>query len=259
MERRTSKEQFDRQASHYDGQWNRWTEETLAWILDKGQFRESDRVLDAATGAGFTAAALAPLVKSVAALDVSTGMLAEARARAAEAGYDNISFHEGPAEAMPFGDGVFEAVTCRMACHHFESPASFLAECKRVLVPGGRLLIADSTVPDDDSELDEWQNRVELLRDPSHKRNYSPGEWRRMLSEAGFTIEELDSTASVIPLTLEPWLRKGGCVGEREQMVREMFSTASPAVRETFGVRPTDDAADTAFHWVRVVMAARKV
>ncbi|MBL0161351.1 MAG: methyltransferase domain-containing protein [Bryobacterales bacterium] len=257
MPRRTPQEQFDKQATHYDGQWNTWTEESLKWLVQHGRLAPTDRVLDVATGTGFTALAVAPLVASVTGLDVSSGMLNEASRRAAETGVANVDFQQGSAEAMPFPDASFDAVTCRIAAHHFDSVPAFLAESARVLAPGGRLLIADTTVPNDAPEIDEWQNRVELIRDPSHHRNYRPSEWTRNLQQAGFVVEELDFMGGFVPMTLNAWLHKAGCTGEAEQTVRDMFARANAAIRETFAIQPMPDG-DTRFRWLRVVVAAQR-
>ncbi len=257
MPQRTSQEQFDRQAAQYDGQWNTWTEESLRWFLEHGQFAAADRVLDVATGAGFTALAVALLVRSVTGLDVSTGMLNEARRRAAEAGAGNVEFQQGSAEAIPHPDASFDAVTCRLAAHHFNSIPAFLAECARVLRPGGRLLLADTTVPGNAPEIARWQNRVEVLRDPSHRCNHSPDEWARFLGEAGLMIDAIDGVSGNVPMTLNAWLHKAGCTGEDERSVRAMFAAASPAIREAFAIEPRPDG-DTGFRWLLVVIAVHR-
>ena len=253
----TPKEQFDRQAKHYDGQWNAWTEESLNWLIEHGRFVPTDRVLDVATGTGFTALAVAPLVRHVTGLDVSSGMLDEARGRADGSGAANVDFREGSAEALPFPGASFDAVTCRMAAHHFDSIPAFLHESARVLAPGGRLLIADTTIPDDAPEIGTWQNRVELLRDPSHHRNYSAREWTQFIEQAGFSIEAIDSTTGFVPMTLNAWLRKAGCVADAERGVREMFATDHAAIRETFAIQVLPDG-DTGFRWLRIGIAARR-
>lgn len=247
----TSREQFDRQAAHYDEQWAAWNRESLHWMLERAALPADLRVLDVATGSGYTAAGFAPLVRAVVGLDVSPGMLAQARAKAPP----NARFEEGSAEALPFPDASFDLVTCRIAPHHFASVPAFLRESRRVLVPGGRLLIADTTVPDDAPDVAAWQNHVECLRDPSHQRNHSPLAWRAMVQAAGFAVEELALRGSPIDMTLENWLTKAGCKGDHAEQVRDLFRTAPPAAREAFRIEQRD--ADFGFAWMRVVIAAR--
>ena len=113
---RSAKEQFDKQAAHYDTNWNAWSEETLRWLLENASPRPTDSVLDVATGTGFTALAFAPLVATVIGLDVSPGMLEQARRQAGERGIPNAVFQTGAAESLPFGAGSFDVVTCRSSC-----------------------------------------------------------------------------------------------------------------------------------------------
>jgi len=251
----TSKEQFDRQAPHYNAQWNQWSEKGLRWLLDHAHCTSKDRLLDVATGTGFTALAFAPLVAEVVGLDVSEGMLNRARAQAAAV--PNVTFEQGAAEEMPFPDASFDVMTCRVAPHHFLSLPKFLAEAHRVLRPGGRLLITDSSVPDDAPDIDAWQNKVELLRDPSHNRNYSPKEWQSNVERAGLHVEKVDRCDESVPITLNDWLEKSGCTGSAEEAVRRMFAEAPEAVRREFSIHALPDG-DTAFQWMRVVLAATK-
>jgi ubiquinone/menaquinone biosynthesis C-methylase UbiE len=257
MPTRTSREQFDHQAAHYNAQWNQWSEESLRWLLEHAQCRASDRVLDIATGTGFTALSFAPLVAEVVGLDVSEGMLAKAREQARAAGLSNVSFETGAAESIPFPDAQFDIVTCRVAPHHFLSVPAFLTEANRVLRPGGRLLIADTTVPDNAPEVDAWQNRAERLRDQSHVRNYSPSEWRTFVNAAAFNIEDLATLDESASMNLDDWLAKSGCTGESAAEVRRMFAEASEAVRRAFAIAPLDGG-ETGFRWIRIVLAARK-
>jgi ubiquinone/menaquinone biosynthesis C-methylase UbiE len=252
----TSREQFDRQASHYNAQWNQWSERGLRWLLDHARAQPHHRLLDVATGTGYTALAFAPQVSEVVGIDVSEGMLAQARKQGAR--FPKVRFETGAAERIPFHGASFDLVTCRVAAHHFESIPHFLRESRRVLGAGGRLLVTDTAVPDGQPEVDAWQNRVEWLRDRSHVRNHSPAGWRAMVEDAGFEIEAIERCDETTPITLRDWMTKSGCTGEAAREVEAMFAAASPdAVRE-FAITRLPDG-DTAFHWMRVVLAATKL
>jgi len=254
---RSAKEQFDRQAPHYDTQWNTWSEETLTWLLGSAAPRPTDFVLDVATGTGFTALAFAPHVETVIGLDVSSGMLEGARRQAGERRIANAVFQEGAAEALPF-PAMFDIVTCRIAPHHFLDIQKFLAEAARVLKPGGRLALVDTTVPDDAPEAADWQNEVEAVRDPSHVRNYTPGEWQAMTEAAGLTVTECGSGGGGITIPLSDWIVKAGCTPEQAAEVRRRFAEAPESARAAFQiVTPLDG--ETVFTWQRVALKAVKV
>lgn len=253
---RTAKEQFDRQAAHYNAQWNRWTEESLDWLLAHAECRNTDIVLDVATGTGFTALAFAPRVRSVTGLDVSVRMLEQARQRAEAQGITNFDWIEGAAEAMPFAEARFDLVTCRIAPHHFLSIPQFLSETRRVLKSGGRLLLADTSVPVNPIAA-AWQNEVEALRDPSHVRNHTCAEWQRYVEQAGLVIEAIDDTQGGVPITLNDWLIKAGCTPEQAESVRRRFATAPNEAIEAFHIERRADG-DTGFVWQRVVLKAIK-
>ena len=258
MPPRSAKEQFDRQATHYNAQWNSWTASSLDWLLTQAACQPTDTVLDVATGTGFTALAFAPHVQSVVGLDVSPGMLAQAEQNQAARGLTNVSWREGAAEALPFPAASFSVVTCRIAPHHFQSVPTFLTEVNRVLMPGGRFLLADTTIPDDDPTTGQWQNRVEALRDPSHARNLAPKEWRQALTDAGLTVQALTLAGSTTPMSLNDWLEKAGCVNEAAAAVREAFAQAPVAAVEAFQIRVALPD-DYTFVWQRLVAKAEKL
>lgn len=132
-----------------------------------------DEVLDVACGPGRITLDLASHVRSVTGLDLTPGMLAQARAALAASGAVNATFVEGDARAMPFADGTFSIVISSAAFHHFESPAGVLAEMIRVCRPGGRVVISDVTP---DADKTGAYDRMELLRDPSHGHAHSVDE-----------------------------------------------------------------------------------
>jgi len=144
-------------------------------------------VLDLACGPGVVTAVVARIATSVVAFDATPAMLEKARKRCAEAGLENVTFRQGDAAALPFGQAEFDAVVTRLAIHHFEAPSRVLAEIFRVLRPGGRLVIADVVASEDAGEA-ELQNAIENLRDPSHVRMLPLSELSSVVTTAGFEI-----------------------------------------------------------------------
>ncbi|MGH3032073.1 MAG: class I SAM-dependent methyltransferase [Gaiellaceae bacterium] len=156
------------------------------------------------------------------ALDVATGGGHVAR-RLREAGLEVVSCDPAPgmrpdvvcrAEGLPFADGSFDVVACRVAAHHFEDVAAAVSEMARVA--GERVLVVDNLYAGEAAE------EAERLRDPSHVRDYSEDEWRALLAGSGLAIEQvvvLDKAISV-----GPWLERAGCVGEEAERVRELLA-----------------------------------
>jgi len=75
-------------------------------------------------------------------VELSPAMLAVARQYAADLGRE-VDLHEGDAERLPFGDASFDTVVCALALCTIPDPAGAIGEMRRVLVPGGRLLLLD--------------------------------------------------------------------------------------------------------------------
>ena len=105
--------------------------------MELGDLR-GHRVLDAGTGTGAFAAALAERwAAKVWGVDPSPEMLEVARARVPS----SVGLKQGWAEALPFRDGWFERVVMRLVAHLVDRPVAF-AEAARVLGPDGRLVVA---------------------------------------------------------------------------------------------------------------------
>ncbi len=252
----TAREQFNQQAQNYNAQWASWSDETLRAVVSLADPQPDWRVLDVATGTGFTALAFAPHALHVTGADISPGMLQEAKKRADTANVSNADWVEAAAEKLPFADAAFDLVTVRIAPHHFVDVTAFLRETRRVLKPGGVFVLADTTVPDNDTEAADWQNQVEHERDQSHRAHVSPQTWRGMCENAGFTVTDLESDKGGIAIELEAWLQTAGCTGERAERVRQLFADAPPSAVHAFQITTDPQTAETRFVWQRVVLRA---
>jgi demethylmenaquinone methyltransferase/2-methoxy-6-polyprenyl-1,4-benzoquinol methylase len=122
------------------GQDPRWRR----FLVSRIDANRDSRVLDVATGTGLVARALDLRYGcAVVGVDQSAGMLAEARRRS----NGRIEFVEAPAEALPFDDGEFDALTFTYLLRYVADPAATLAELARVVRPGGTLAGLEFGVP----------------------------------------------------------------------------------------------------------------
>jgi SAM-dependent methyltransferase len=143
------------------------------------------RALDLGCGGGHVAYALAPHSEKVVAVDLSAAMLAAVRAEAGRRGHANIETVEAPAESLPFEDGSFDFLVSRFSAHHWRDVAAGLREARRVLRAGAPAIFIDIVSPGVPA-LDTHLQALELLRDPSHVRDYDLAAWFDLLTRAGF-------------------------------------------------------------------------
>jgi ubiquinone/menaquinone biosynthesis C-methylase UbiE len=176
-----------------------------AGLLAAADLRSGERVLDVACGTGviarLAAAAVGP-TGTVAAIDVAPDMIDVARATPAPSGAA-IDWHVGDAISLPFEDDAYDAVVCQMGLMFMSDRPGAVAEMRRVLAPGGRLVvntpgsiqppfevleraIVDNISPD----LAAFVRAVFSMHDPD--------EVATLLREAGLR----DVTANVTPVAL---------------------------------------------------------
>ncbi|HEU5019067.1 MAG TPA: methyltransferase domain-containing protein [Pseudolabrys sp.] len=182
------------------------------------------RMLDIATGGGHVAYAFAPHVARVWATDITQEMLDLVKREASQRGLANVRTAYARAEALPFEDESFDLVTCRIAPHHFESIPDFLAEARRVLVPGAVLGLVDNVVPA--GSVGDYINAFERFRDPSHLRAWTMAEWREALAAAGLTIVHEEQIGKTIEFG--PWAARHDATMQR--LLHAMLTEATPAV-----------------------------
>jgi SAM-dependent methyltransferase len=214
-------------------------------------------VLDVATGAGHVALAFAPHVARVVAYDMTPSMLQQTLASARERGLGNVEGVPGIAEELPFEDGTFDVYTVRLAPHHFADVEASVKEAARVLKPGGKYLVVDTASPEDPT-LDAQVNEIEMLRDPSHVRNYRPSEWRRMAETAGLEVVSLTDSfcGAGRAMDFDDWVLRMRTPGDKVARLRELFADASPALVELLDIQIENGR--IAFRLPQVNLLARK-
>lgn len=191
---------FGERAAYYASSTCHADPEVLAQIVERLKPQPDWTVADIATGTGHTAFAVAAHVSRVVALDLTREMLYEGMVLAERRGLHNVRFVVADALALPLPDAAVHGLTARRAPHHFSNIGAALREMCRVLVPGGRLVVDDRSVPEDDF-VDSTMNELDRLHDPSHVRQYRPAEWEAMLSSAGFRVERVEPYTIHRPIT----------------------------------------------------------
>jgi SAM-dependent methyltransferase len=128
-----------------------------------GSIEPGERVLDIGSGAGTDSLVAAQMVGpagSVIGIDMTPQMLNKARAAAAEMGMENVTFFEADAERLPFDDGSFDVVISNGVIDLVPDKHAVFSEIFRVLVPGGRIQVADVTIQRPVSE--EGKRNIDL-------------------------------------------------------------------------------------------------
>jgi ubiquinone/menaquinone biosynthesis C-methylase UbiE len=227
-------DQFNRQSERYGKSHILANTQDVAQGLQGVTRPEDGTALDVATGGGHTALWLARNGWKVTAGDIAPRMLENAKKLCAEAGF-SIEARLFPAEEMPFADGSFDLVTSRVAPHHFSSPAKFVRETARVLKPGGHFLLIDGSVPDDDSETEEWLHRMEKWRDPSHGRFLSRKAWEELARCAGLEVLRSGLHPRKQP-DLEWYFETAATSAVNRERVLEAVASASEHVKAALGL-----------------------
>lgn len=171
-------------------------------LIERAGIHEGQAVLDVAGGAGEPSLTIAEVVGpegSVTCTDGVAAMVEAARAEAQRRGITNVQFRQCVADSLPFADGSFDVVVCRLGVMLFPDPDGAMREMLRVLKPGGRLAFAVWGK----SEVNPFCYLVTRVMDqhvkspaedpdaPSAFRFAEPGKLTRVMTQAGaIDVEE---------------------------------------------------------------------
>jgi ubiquinone/menaquinone biosynthesis C-methylase UbiE len=192
----------------------------------------TDTLLDIATGGGHVARTIGPHVGKVIASDLTPEMLDHAVPYLENTELSDVERLVADAEDVPLPDASVDIVTCRIAPHHFADPGRFVAEVARVLRPGGRFVLVDSTVPD--GEVGAFFNRYETVRDPSHVCSLTEDAWLDVLTQHAFVVEAVERFRK--RHEFDDWTGRMQVSEADRQMLRKMMRDAGDVVHGVFDV-----------------------
>lgn len=238
-------EQFAARSSIYD--------RVSAWIADPGllgcfpklcRAAANAALLDVCCGTGMVGGAFKGRVARRVGVDLSPAMLDRARARLDEC-------RQGSAESLPFNDGSFDVVTIRQALHFVPDPARALREMRRVLRPGGQIILGHR-IPYGDVDA-AWWAKVNAAKQPLLKNAFVEGDLRRLVTEAGFVPREsLDYFLyeSIFRWTDSPEARR------EAERIFALYREASPEIVRVRGIEM--DGSDIRDRWRWLILSGEK-
>jgi ubiquinone/menaquinone biosynthesis C-methylase UbiE len=145
--------------------------EALGWL----EFDDNDKVLDVGCGTGFGTAGLLEHADNVHALDQSIHQMEKAFEKFGK--QDQVTFHMGDAEHLPFTDNTFDIVWSSGSIEYWPNPIQGLKEIRRVAKPGGQILIVGPDYPSNPI-LQRAADAIMLFYDKDEADN--------MFTEAGY-------------------------------------------------------------------------
>jgi ubiquinone/menaquinone biosynthesis C-methylase UbiE len=185
---RSIRREYDRAAAEYDRRWARYNRASLALLRPWIEGRKLGRVLDVGCGTGNLAGALAEWGASVDAygVDLSPGMLGMAAPKLGAGGWPGAVI-AGSALALPMATASFDTALCASNLHYWPDAGAGLSEIRRVLRPGGRLLLVDwDRAPLRMRAFDLWMRRALGVE---YHRMYSHEELRALLHDTGYRVD----------------------------------------------------------------------
>jgi ubiquinone/menaquinone biosynthesis C-methylase UbiE len=180
---------WEKATARYDEAFGRLTTQCIEPLLDAVSAGRGVKLLDVASGPGYVAGAAAKRGAIVVGTDFAQAMVAEARRR-----YPTIRFQEADAEALPFPDAAFDAVTMNFGLLHLGRPEQAIAQVHRILREGGRFAFSVWARPEEaraygivlDAIGRHGNLKIDLPPGPPFFRFSDAEECRRVLANSGF-------------------------------------------------------------------------
>ena len=134
-------------------------------------FARFGRVIDIGAGDGALLELIAPHADAVTCIDPNQRMVEAGRNRANKLGFTHVTWHRAPGEKIPIADASHDSALLLQSLQYVDSPERVLAEARRVLIPGGRLMIL-TLAAHDSPDVDAFGHR---------HRGFAADQLRRLL------------------------------------------------------------------------------
>lgn len=222
-------------------------EDLLALMLDHCGATPKDRVLDLGTGTGVVACALASHVSHVLGIDSEPAMLEQAQSACS-----NVEFRIMDVQQLDLPDSSVDLVTARMVLHHVPDLSCALAEVRRVLTMGGRIVLCEG-VPPSPQVLKQYI-KIFALKEPG-RHIFTEEILLKLLKEAGFVNISLHSY--IVPqVSMKNWLSASGLPMEVCSQIADLHRSAGADFWKTYNMKEVGD--DLLMDWKFIVVIGIK-
>jgi ubiquinone/menaquinone biosynthesis C-methylase UbiE len=193
--------EYDRFASTYDTRWKRYVDETTSLAMARLALPPGARLLDVGCGTGVLlhrVRRIDPGVRGVG-IDLTRRMLLHAMmtgvaphtSAVQSRGSGTLAFVQASGLALPLGEASMDVAVSTSALHYMPSPFDVLSEMRRVVEPGGRIVISDWCA---DYRTMRALDLVLRLVDRAHVATLTSDELLALMMRAGITVVEVHKT-----------------------------------------------------------------
>lgn len=192
-----------------------------------------ETAVDLGCGAGHLSFSLADIIKHITAMDASIEMVDIVTKEAKQRNIDNIDTIHASVETLPFADHSVDFVCSRYSAHHWTEMVKAMQEIKRIIKPGGLIMIIDIEGLTD-PVIDTHFQTIEMLRDRSHVRNFSDKEWREYFASIGFEVTKHQTFNT--RLEFQSWVERMQTPTNKVEVIKQMQQEASSQVKEALQI-----------------------
>lgn len=199
------------------------------------EFLKPDRAVDFGSGGGHVAYRLAAHSRLVTAVDLSKSMVEAVNATAQQRGLQNIETCVASVEHTPFEDASVDMLGSRFSAHHWLDLDAGLREARRILKPGATAVFIDVVSPGY-AVFDTHLQALELLRDPSHVRDYTEAEWTASLLRSGFRLKS--TRMRRLRMHYQTWVDRMQTSDIHRTAIRSLQQSASAETSKYYAIEP---------------------
>lgn len=187
-----NREFFDRWAAKYDQfRISPWFQYTQRLSIEQFNLTPESRALDVGCGTGFAVVYMVDAlgISKGCGIDIAPVMIDKACQKVPDHLRDRIEFRQASSDQVPYPNGSFDHVLCTNSFHHYPDPIKALGEMRRVLRPGGELVIFENA-PDLSIYTWAWDCYLRI-REKGHIRYYPSKELGQIIRDGGFEWVDL--------------------------------------------------------------------